>query len=145
MVSKVQGGLFVTWLSLPDRLLVLSLFSWISPASRLQVDCTSSSNTCSKYGVNGYPTLKIFRDGEESGPYDGPRTAGRTRATGHCSWTNTLLSFYWVQPSFWVLQNKSLLHLSVEQLLVWTCTDEVSLCIDGKLWSKSFVNILVKD
>lgn len=40
-----------------------------------KVDCTSSSNTCSKYGVNGYPTLKIFRDGEESGPYDGPRTA----------------------------------------------------------------------
>uniref|UniRef100_A0A8C9Z1I7 Protein disulfide-isomerase n=1 Tax=Sander lucioperca TaxID=283035 RepID=A0A8C9Z1I7_SANLU len=32
-------------------------------------------NTCSKYGVSGYPTLKIFRDGEETGPYDGPRTA----------------------------------------------------------------------
>lgn len=41
-----------------------------------QVDCTANSNTCSKYGVSGYPTLKIFRDGEESGPYDGPRTAG---------------------------------------------------------------------
>ncbi|XP_042352180.1 protein disulfide-isomerase A3 [Plectropomus leopardus] len=40
-----------------------------------KVDCTANSNTCSKYGVNGYPTLKIFRDGEESGPYDGPRTA----------------------------------------------------------------------
>uniref|UniRef100_A0A673ACJ1 Protein disulfide-isomerase n=1 Tax=Sphaeramia orbicularis TaxID=375764 RepID=A0A673ACJ1_9TELE len=40
-----------------------------------KVDCTSNSNTCSKYGVSGYPTLKIFRDGEESGPYDGPRTA----------------------------------------------------------------------
>ncbi|XP_019934921.2 protein disulfide-isomerase A3 [Paralichthys olivaceus] len=40
-----------------------------------KVDCTTSSNTCSKYGVSGYPTLKIFRDGEESGPYDGPRTA----------------------------------------------------------------------
>lgn len=41
----------------------------------VKVDCTSNSNICSKYGVNGYPTLKIFRDGEESGPYDGPRTA----------------------------------------------------------------------
>ncbi|XP_033823789.1 protein disulfide-isomerase A3 [Periophthalmus magnuspinnatus] len=40
-----------------------------------KVDCTANSNTCSKYGVNGYPTLKIFRDGEETGPYDGPRTA----------------------------------------------------------------------
>ncbi|KAF7657950.1 hypothetical protein LDENG_00020000, partial [Lucifuga dentata] len=41
-----------------------------------KVDCTANSDTCSKYGVNGYPTLKIFRDGEESGPYDGPRSAG---------------------------------------------------------------------
>lgn len=40
-----------------------------------KVDCTSNSNTCSKYGVSGYPTLKMFRDGEEFGPYDGPRTA----------------------------------------------------------------------
>ncbi|XP_074534587.1 protein disulfide-isomerase A3 [Halichoeres trimaculatus] len=40
-----------------------------------KVDCTANSNTCSKYGVNGYPTLKIFRDGEEAGPYDGPRSA----------------------------------------------------------------------
>uniref|UniRef100_A0A7N6A7H8 Protein disulfide-isomerase n=1 Tax=Anabas testudineus TaxID=64144 RepID=A0A7N6A7H8_ANATE len=43
--------------------------------SLAKVDCTANSNTCSKYGVSGYPTLKIFRDGEESGPYDGPRTA----------------------------------------------------------------------
>ncbi|KAL7885609.1 hypothetical protein AOLI_G00059040 [Acnodon oligacanthus] len=40
-----------------------------------KVDCTANSNVCSKYGVSGYPTLKIFRDGEESGGYDGPRTA----------------------------------------------------------------------
>uniref|UniRef100_A0A8B9XIG6 Protein disulfide-isomerase A3 n=1 Tax=Bos mutus grunniens TaxID=30521 RepID=A0A8B9XIG6_BOSMU len=39
------------------------------------VDCTANTNTCNKYGVSGYPTLKIFRDGEESGAYDGPRTA----------------------------------------------------------------------
>ncbi|KAL2093566.1 hypothetical protein ACEWY4_010878 [Coilia grayii] len=40
-----------------------------------KVDCTANSNVCSKYGVSGYPTLKIFRDGEESGGYDGPRSA----------------------------------------------------------------------
>ncbi|XP_068169947.1 protein disulfide-isomerase A3 [Antennarius striatus] len=40
-----------------------------------KVDCTVNSDTCSKYGVSGYPTLKIFRDGEVSGPYDGPRSA----------------------------------------------------------------------
>ncbi|KAM9376402.1 protein disulfide-isomerase A3 [Pholidichthys leucotaenia] len=40
-----------------------------------KVDCTANSNTCSKYGVSGYPTLKIFRDGEDSSPYDGPRNA----------------------------------------------------------------------
>ncbi|XP_037600057.1 protein disulfide-isomerase A3 [Cebus imitator] len=39
------------------------------------VDCTANTNTCNKYGVSGYPTLKIFRDGEEAGAYDGPRTA----------------------------------------------------------------------
>lgn len=40
-----------------------------------KVDCTANTNTCNKYGVSGYPTLKIFRDGEEAGSYDGPRTA----------------------------------------------------------------------
>ncbi|XP_005989802.1 protein disulfide-isomerase A3 [Latimeria chalumnae] len=40
-----------------------------------KVDCTANSNICSKYGVSGYPTLKLFRDGEESGPYEGARSA----------------------------------------------------------------------
>ncbi|XP_072004499.1 protein disulfide-isomerase A3 [Engystomops pustulosus] len=43
--------------------------------SLAKVDCTANSNTCNKYGVSGYPTLKIFRNGEESGAYDGPRNA----------------------------------------------------------------------
>ncbi|XP_075063951.1 protein disulfide-isomerase A3 [Mixophyes fleayi] len=40
-----------------------------------KVDCTANSKVCNKYGVSGYPTLKIFRNGEESGAYDGPRSA----------------------------------------------------------------------
>ncbi|XP_078539409.1 protein disulfide-isomerase A3 [Lissotriton helveticus] len=43
--------------------------------SLAKVDCTANSNICNKFGVSGYPTLKMFRDGEESGAYDGPRTA----------------------------------------------------------------------
>ncbi|XP_028282159.1 protein disulfide-isomerase A3-like [Parambassis ranga] len=40
-----------------------------------KVDCTAHSETCARFGVSGYPTLKIFRYGKDSGPYDGPRTA----------------------------------------------------------------------
>ncbi|XP_059206610.1 protein disulfide-isomerase A3-like [Centropristis striata] len=40
-----------------------------------KVDCTSHLETCSRFGVSGYPTLKIFRNGRDSAPYDGPRTA----------------------------------------------------------------------
>ncbi|XP_053484678.1 protein disulfide isomerase family A, member 7 isoform X2 [Ictalurus furcatus] len=40
-----------------------------------KVDCTANSETCEKFGVNGYPTLKIFRNGELASSYDGPRTA----------------------------------------------------------------------
>uniref|UniRef100_A0AAQ5ZS45 Thioredoxin domain-containing protein n=1 Tax=Amphiprion ocellaris TaxID=80972 RepID=A0AAQ5ZS45_AMPOC len=40
-----------------------------------QVDCTTHSETCGRFGVSGYPTLKIFRYGRDSAPYDGPRTA----------------------------------------------------------------------
>lgn len=40
-----------------------------------KVDCTAHSETCARFGVSGYPTLKIFRNGKDSAPYDGPRTA----------------------------------------------------------------------
>ncbi|XP_029369297.1 protein disulfide-isomerase A3-like isoform X2 [Echeneis naucrates] len=40
-----------------------------------KVDCTSNSETCGRFGVSGYPSLKIFRYGRDSSPYDGPRTA----------------------------------------------------------------------
>ncbi|KAJ8412976.1 hypothetical protein AAFF_G00105580 [Aldrovandia affinis] len=57
----------------PEYESAATLLKGIVPLAK--VDCTASSNVCSKYGVSGYPTLKIFRGGEDSGGYDGPRTA----------------------------------------------------------------------
>ncbi|XP_059171523.1 protein disulfide-isomerase A3-like [Physella acuta] len=43
------------------------------PVPLAKVDCTVETSTCSKYGVSGYPTLKIFKGGEFSKEYEGPR------------------------------------------------------------------------
>ncbi|XP_033830837.2 protein disulfide isomerase family A, member 8 [Periophthalmus magnuspinnatus] len=40
-----------------------------------KVDCTANSELCARFGVTGYPSLKIFRSGRDAGPYDGPRSA----------------------------------------------------------------------
>nr|CAX76337.1 putative protein disulfide isomerase-associated 3 precursor [Schistosoma japonicum] len=40
-----------------------------------EVDCTAHGDICSEFGVNGYPTLKIFRDGIFDSEYNGPRNA----------------------------------------------------------------------
>jgi len=47
------------------------------PVILADVDCTADSgkDVCSKHGVSGYPTLKIFKNGEVSGEYNGPRDA----------------------------------------------------------------------
>lgn len=46
------------------------------PITLAKVDCTEDGKeTCSKYSVSGYPTLKIFRNGELSQEYNGPREA----------------------------------------------------------------------
>lgn len=46
-----------------------------SPVALIKVDCTVETKTCGKYGVNGYPTLKIFKNGQVSSDYNGPRDA----------------------------------------------------------------------
>ncbi|KAK7095350.1 protein disulfide-isomerase A3-like [Littorina saxatilis] len=45
------------------------------PVSLAKVDCSVETKICKEYGVSGYPTLKIFRNGEFSKDYDGPREA----------------------------------------------------------------------
>jgi len=41
-----------------------------------KVDCTEAvKETCNKFSVTGYPTLKIFRNGDFSQDYNGPREA----------------------------------------------------------------------
>lgn len=43
-----------------------------------KVDCTEGGkDTCTKFGVTGYPTLKIFKNGEVAQDYSGPREAGQ--------------------------------------------------------------------
>jgi len=45
------------------------------PVPLAKVDCTTDTgkDVCSSFGVQGYPTLKIFKGGEFSSEYNGPR------------------------------------------------------------------------
>jgi len=44
------------------------------PVHLVQVDCTEAGkDTCSRFGVTGYPTVKIFKSGSLSSDYNGPR------------------------------------------------------------------------
>jgi len=46
------------------------------PITLAKVDCTEGGkSTCNKFSVQGYPTLKIFKGGEVSSEYNGPREA----------------------------------------------------------------------
>lgn len=45
------------------------------PIRIAKVDCPANSDLCQKFGVSGYPTIKMFKNGEENGKYEGPRNA----------------------------------------------------------------------
>ncbi|KAK4924509.1 protein disulfide-isomerase precursor [Elasticomyces elasticus] len=40
-----------------------------------KIDCTAEQELCQSFGVEGYPTLKVFRGPENIQPYSGPRKA----------------------------------------------------------------------
>ncbi|QKX58943.1 uncharacterized protein TRUGW13939_06071 [Talaromyces rugulosus] len=42
----------------------------------VKVDCTEEADLCKEYGVEGYPTLKIFRGPDSVKPYGGARKSG---------------------------------------------------------------------
>src|SRR6266487_2390864 len=41
----------------------------------VKVDCTEEAELCQKYGVEGYPTIKVFRGPDNITPYSGQRKA----------------------------------------------------------------------
>ena len=41
----------------------------------VKVDCTEEAELCKDYGVEGYPTVKVFRGLDNIKPYSGPRKA----------------------------------------------------------------------
>jgi len=40
-----------------------------------KIDCTEEASLCEQHGVEGYPTLKVFRGADNSSPYSGARKA----------------------------------------------------------------------
>lgn len=40
-----------------------------------KIDCTEEADLCKEYGVEGYPTLKVFRGLDSISPYSGQRKA----------------------------------------------------------------------
>ena len=44
-------------------------------ATLAEVDCTKETELASRFDIKGYPTLLIFRSGEKTEDYEGPRTA----------------------------------------------------------------------
>jgi len=40
-----------------------------------KIDCTEEADLCRDQGVEGYPTLKVFRGSDNVSPYTGQRKA----------------------------------------------------------------------
>lgn len=41
----------------------------------VKIDCVEEAELCKEYGVEGYPTVKVFRGPDNASPYQGQRKA----------------------------------------------------------------------
>lgn len=62
-----------------------------------KIDCTEEADLCKEYGVEGYPTLKVFRGPDNISAYSGARKApayGSIPPCSECAWlTHDIASF----------------------------------------------------
>lgn len=58
----------------PDWALLAKSFMDNDSVVIAKVDCTENRNICVRYGVKGYPTLKLFREGNDLGEHNGGRS-----------------------------------------------------------------------
>ncbi|CUI15335.1 protein disulfide isomerase, putative [Bodo saltans] len=47
----------------------------VGKAGLVRVDCTTETAVAQKFGIQGYPTIKVFREGQLVGDYDAGRTS----------------------------------------------------------------------
>eukprot|EP00667_Euglena_gracilis_P009911 EG_transcript_10069 len=86
---------------------------WAKAASELKgtmklgaVDCTQHQDTCNKYDVRGFPTIKFFPPGDKDAPLD--YDAGRT-ATAIVDWSFSKLEEYGAGPEVIEASNEAAL------------------------------------
>lgn len=57
-----------------------------------KVDCTEQADLCQEFGVEGYPTLKVFRGTQNVNPYTGARKADAYVLPNVDQWLSTKLT-----------------------------------------------------
>lgn len=58
----------------------------------VKVDCTEETDLCKEYGVEGYPTIKVFRGLDNISPYSGARKAPAYAPKSPLVWLSPLTS-----------------------------------------------------